>query len=381
MLANDNQLAKYSLDEIIKLFIEKSQEAKKQLGTFNIIIIGRAGVGKSTLVNQIFQLDLAKEGVGQSVTKQLKQYNLEDCPITIYDTPGLELDEQQAKQVKNDVAELIKNLKDQSLDKHIHIVWYCVSDLGKRFEASEEDWIRTMSNEEEISVIMVLTQTYEPQQSEMLPYLQGLKLPVNVIVPILAKECKITRDYTIQAYGLNNLVEQTATLIPEQAERAFIHQQVASINLQAIQSDKYLIGYVAGSAIIGATEAALANIGALLGLQLTMLAQITVIFGIDFDKEFYTILITSIAGSKATEEIGKIFIQELLKWMGVSAIAAPITATIAATMTLSLGRAYIEGIKWYKLALAKEENVSPEQLATKVKEIYKNLTSRSKDNN
>jgi uncharacterized protein (DUF697 family) len=238
-----------------------------------------------------------------------------------------------------------------------------------------------MSNEEEISVIMVLTQTYEPQQSEMLPYLQGLKLPVNVIVPILAKECKITRDYTIQAYGLNNLVEETAKLIPEQAERAFIHQQVASINLQAIQSDKYLIGYVAGSAIIGATEAALANIGVLLGLQLTMLAQITVIFGIDFDKEFYTILITSIAGSKATEEIGKIFIQELLKWMGVSAIAAPITATIAATMTLSLGRAYIEGIKWYKLALAKEENVSPEQLATKVKEIYKNLTSRSKDNN
>jgi uncharacterized protein (DUF697 family) len=222
----------------------------------------------------------------------------------------------------------------------------------------------------------------------MLPFLQGLNLPVNAIIPIMAQDQLITTTLSIPAYGLENLVEETAKLIPVQAERAFIHQQVASINLQAIQADKYLIAYVMGGAIIGATEAVLVNIGALLGLQVTMLAQISVIFAIDFDEKFLSILITSIAGSKGTEEIGKIFIQELLKLMGVSAITAPITATITATMTLSLGRAYIEGIKWYRLALAKEENITPEQLATmreqlvtKVKEIYKKLVRISKDNN
>jgi len=43
----------------------------------NFIVIGKAGVGKSTLINSILQLkgsDKAKEGIGESITSETKIY-------------------------------------------------------------------------------------------------------------------------------------------------------------------------------------------------------------------------------------------------------------------------------------------------------------------
>ncbi len=48
-------------------------DAAKQMGHVNILIAGRSGVGKSTLVNAIFHEDLAETGQGRPVTKETKE--------------------------------------------------------------------------------------------------------------------------------------------------------------------------------------------------------------------------------------------------------------------------------------------------------------------
>jgi transposase-like protein len=60
---------------------EKAMEAAlKQRGRVNIVIAGRIGVGKSTLINSIFQGRMADTGQGRPVTKETREITKEGIP-------------------------------------------------------------------------------------------------------------------------------------------------------------------------------------------------------------------------------------------------------------------------------------------------------------
>jgi predicted GTPase len=60
---------------------EKAMEAAlKQRGRVNIVIAGRTGVGKSTLINSIFQGRMADTGQGRPVTKETREITKEGIP-------------------------------------------------------------------------------------------------------------------------------------------------------------------------------------------------------------------------------------------------------------------------------------------------------------
>ena len=79
--------------------------------TFNILICGPAGVGKSSFINQFLQEKRAKEGEGLSVTHEITSYVHSKYPIRIFDTPGFEGNEtvsmvqKTLEQFEKDIAE------------------------------------------------------------------------------------------------------------------------------------------------------------------------------------------------------------------------------------------------------------------------------------
>src|SRR5690625_2989354 len=97
-----------NLDEILTEAINK---ATTDRGHMNILIAGRTGVGKSTLINTVFQKNLAETGQGRPVTKGTREITKEGVPITIFDTRGLEMSE-----FGETLAELEKVIKDRSGD-------------------------------------------------------------------------------------------------------------------------------------------------------------------------------------------------------------------------------------------------------------------------
>ena len=111
-------------------------KAKKDIGKFNIIIVGRTGVGKSTLINEIFQGRIAATGQGKPVTKETRLYTKKGIPLAIYDTRGLELKEN--RQIIDKLMDLVSS-KAAETDpyRHIHVAWLCISEDGRRVEGAE----------------------------------------------------------------------------------------------------------------------------------------------------------------------------------------------------------------------------------------------------
>src|SRR5712692_7887163 len=114
-------------NDFADLLKQKLEEALKKRGKVNIVIAGKTGIGKSTLVNAVFQGNFAETGDGRPVTQTTREITKEGIPLSIFDTRGLEISE-----YKNTVQELERLIqerrKSQDPNQHIHLAWVCISD-------------------------------------------------------------------------------------------------------------------------------------------------------------------------------------------------------------------------------------------------------------
>ena len=101
------------------------QKAAKDCPEFGILVIGKSGHGKSTLVNCLLQEDIAATGQSlETGTDAITAYKAEvaGVPVAIYDTPGLD-DEHDEKWQK----EVIVHIKALNKGKKIHLTIFCFS--------------------------------------------------------------------------------------------------------------------------------------------------------------------------------------------------------------------------------------------------------------
>lgn len=83
--------------------------AVRKIGKVNILIADKTGVGKSTLINGIFEGNLATTGQGKPVTKETRRITKRGVPLAIFDTRGLEV--AAYKEVLTELKSLIDKLR------------------------------------------------------------------------------------------------------------------------------------------------------------------------------------------------------------------------------------------------------------------------------
>jgi small GTP-binding protein len=318
-------------------FSAEQQKANERLGHANILISGQTGVGKSTLINALFRVPLAEEGTGKPVTKNVQRYDVSGVPVTIYDTPGIELG--HAKQdVIRDYRKTIADSRRGGPDKVVHVAWYCIDAGQTRVQDYDVEIVGALSAE--VPVILVLTQCIDEERAGALERAiaaEQLSIEGNP-VRTLARERRVA-GHTIPPRGLEELVERTNDILPEAVRRAFANAQGVVIRLKANQARAVVGASSVAAAGIGAVPIPVPDAAVLMPVQLGMLASVNAIFGLDMDSDHAVKLIRGLVGQGGVAVVGRQLAANLLKVVpGVSVI----NASVAAALTVALGEAYIQ---------------------------------------
>jgi GTPase SAR1 family protein len=113
-----------NIGELVRKAVE---EAFRERGHANVLIAGRTRVGKSTLINSIFQGNFATTGQGRPVTQNTREITKDGIPLSIFDTRGLEMADFSSamKSLRSFIAE---RHGDRDQKKHIHVAWVCIAE-------------------------------------------------------------------------------------------------------------------------------------------------------------------------------------------------------------------------------------------------------------
>ncbi|NJM68999.1 MAG: hypothetical protein HC862_01575 [Scytonema sp. RU_4_4] len=232
----DHKIESYS-QELNHCRIEQTKEVFMQSSEFeqivyNIAVFGKAGVGKSSLVNYLFDKDVAKTGVGKSVTKGFEKYNFiwESIPINIYDSEGLEVGN-ATEWYEMLTDELKKRGTNRPVSEWFHTIFYCINAAIKRVEDFEFNIIKKLITDK-YRVIVVLTHADYLTSDDTLDELENyIQEKVSSEIPIIRVCCDTkTKD---KRFGDKKLHNETlrgfwyaiTVRLPDKCE-SLLHEEV-----------------------------------------------------------------------------------------------------------------------------------------------------------
>ena len=358
------------------------KNVQKNMTKLNIMVMGKTGAGKSTLINNVFSRNLAQTGIGKPVTQSIRKYEVEDFPLAIYDTPGLELGgENSIESLLKETNEVLSKGAMRGISESIHCIWYCVSTPSHRFEEAEAEFIKKFLDEANtfcVPVIIVLTQSYSKKDARaLMAEIEKENLKVAQIVPLLAQDVELDDEYVIKAYGLDTLIDIVNNVIPEALRDTLAAVQKANLNMKRRKANAIVAASAATAAATGAIPIPFTDAAVLVPEQIAMIASITGVFGIPVEKATVTALLSATIGTVGTTIMGKSVVSAMLKMIpgAGSVVGGVISASVAAALTAALGEAYIA----IMMKVAKGEmdlkEIESDEGKAKIAEIFKSKLS------
>lgn len=320
-----------------KIAMEACEKIEKDTGRVNVLIAGKTGVGKSTLINSIFHGNMAETGQGKPVTQTTKEITKEGIPLSIFDTRGLETKEykETLKELKDFVS---KRRNESDVNKQIHVAWICITEDSRRVEEAEIELVEMLAAQD-IPVIGIITKAradngFKSGVEKLLPKARNI-IRVRAIAEILDE------GMSLPPMGLENLVEVTQEVIPDGRRNAFSAAQKASLKEKVQRAQIVISSSAAAAAAAGASPIPFSDAALLIPIEVTMLAGISKVFGLNLTKGFLGTLVSAMLGSTGATIAGKAIVAALLKATGAGEpLGMAISGTTALTLTTALGELY-----------------------------------------
>jgi len=325
-------------EDIASMVKKAFEESIRERGQVNVLIAGRTGVGKSTLINAIFQGRLAETGQGRPVTKTTREITKEGIPLAIWDTRGVEI-----AAFKETIADLERLIADRARERdsrrQIHVAWLCIHEDGRRVEEAEIELHRALATH--MPVLGVITKAradhgFRAEAQRLLPEARNV-VRVRAIAEVL------DGGHSLPPMGLTDLVELTAEVIPEGLRRAFAAAQKASVQQKRSVAHGIVGVSATAAAAAGASPIPFSDWVILVPIQIGMLAGISSTFGLELSTAFLRTLVAAAAGTTSTTIVGRALVSNLLKLIpgGGTLVGGAISAATAAALTTTLGKLYI----------------------------------------
>jgi len=352
--------------DLIGLINEKLNDALRKRGKVNILIAGKTGVGKSTLINAVFQGDLATTGQGRPVTQQTREIKKEGIPVSIFDTRGLELEKFQET-----LGELCSFVDERSRredpNEHIHCAWVCITEDSRRIEDAEINLCKSLAVRMPVVVVITKARSDKGFRSEV----QSILPDAKNVVRIRAIQEQFDEGHVLEPIGLKELVDLTMEIVPQGQKNAFAAAQKVVLRHKQDRSHQIVAAAAVTAAGIGAAPIPFADAALLVPVQLSMLAGITAVFGLPLTTAFLTTLVgTTVAGSAGTLG-GRALVGGLLLLIPGAGVILKgvISGTTAALFTTAFGEAYIAALS---ILVEKDPNNPPtaQDIASQLKKEF-----------
>lgn len=334
----------------------------------NVLVLGNAGVGKTTLINAVLGENLGETGFGsQGTRKELKIHETDALPFRLIDSVGFEpafFKRQQAvESVRKWTREGINDSK-QRIDE----VWFCIDGTaGKLFPNAIKNVAQAIKRWPSIPIIVVITKSFsEPDRSENIRMVnqafadQNMTQRVKAVIPVVASIFRLNDKFYAAPYGITKLIDVTMNVMPEAIESSHKNVEDFKRHNKRVLAHSIVAAATAAGATVGAIPIPIPDSVILSGTEAAEVASIAKLYDIGNDAvagEFKkTIVEMGTAGLLAKQ------VADVVKAIpGLNLAAASVNAVIAGIVVAAIGeisiRAYeqvytgaktLDDIDWLK---------------------------------
>lgn len=178
----------------------------------NVLIIGKTGVGKSTLINKIADKQIAKTGSGSPITRGIQQCKIDD-KFTIFDSQGIEIKDYDS--TKRQIEAFLQDNESKNADEQIHIAWLCIAESSRRVENAEKEIWQILKRHNIPSVIAITkAERDKDENGEKFSDIVCVQFGVDSgrIARVRALKTKDDDDNVKKSMGIKELLKKTRKL-------------------------------------------------------------------------------------------------------------------------------------------------------------------------
>lgn len=330
-------------EELIKDEWKKFASSEKKLLP-NIMLLGKTGCGKSSLINLVFHKELALVNDVSRGTEGFKTYKGANhgMGVNLIDSRGYEMEDGNGESFSSyykSVKDKMKKSRSKDPLEKIHIIWYCISVIGK-IEDYDKKILKLLQQDSELQnrVCVVLTKCDQDDEEGSIA-----KIFKQIIADDVGKSMPVFEVSTEPGLGLDleKMMVWSAELLGDaDLKEAFVASQMIDLNTKRKAAMERVGIYTAGAFGIGFAPVPISDAALLIPLQVTMSTHIIHIYGM----ENFAGISSALIGDIVVSNFGKAFAGGLLKLLpGLGTwIGGAINAGVATLITSALGFAVSE---------------------------------------
>ena len=224
---NTNRLKEIIIEHIEKI---KQNDEMFKIKNLSILIVGRKGVGKTSLIEYILGNNCNKE---EASNENFQIFTNSQCPyLRLIEFKGIDLGKNNPEEIKNKAIKYIKQQEDYNdYNNIIHCIWYCISD--NRFEDSEIKLLRKLKkvyNNNNIPIIVIYTKAIDIIAANTMLDSINKKFSDLSSIKVNAKKDKGPQGQPINPFGRNKLLNLTLKNCTEALQGKMIYLMTNSIS-------------------------------------------------------------------------------------------------------------------------------------------------------
>jgi len=180
---------------------------------YNVAVIGKTGVGKSSLINYLFGSPIHQTGVGHPITKpgfHPLEFRINNLPVRVYDSWGLEVGSYR-EWILSLRKEMAKRTIDEDIDQWFHSVFYCLSVGDHRVLDIDLNIIREILDYDcQVTVVFTKADLATAEELESLKEILDTEFNNQVpVIPVCSHKGLYGKN-KVKPFGYIELAKQTS---------------------------------------------------------------------------------------------------------------------------------------------------------------------------